>query len=129
MHRLVTPKRLPAWANEGYADFLASVIFRRTREDAERRALGLKYIREGGNVNALLDMTYDDDAWPGPGGVLYPIGALMIELMQRDKPKQFNAWVRAVKAGKDWEQALTEDFGVPRAQLVTTFVQYYMVND
>ncbi len=56
-------------------------------------------------------------------------GYLLVELMVRDRPGAFGAWVRAVKRGKPWEQALAEDFGVTRAQLVDTFVRYYRVND
>jgi len=59
----------------------------------------------------------------------YNIGYLMVELMIRDRPQAFGAWVNAIKDGKDWEEALVEDFGVSRAQLVETFVRFYRVND
>ena len=41
----------------------------------------------------------------------------------------FGAWVRAVKQGDDWQEALRNRYGVGRGRLVSTFVQYYMVND
>jgi hypothetical protein len=129
MHRYITPRRLPAWANEGIADYLASVLFRNSPVDFSRRRRGLEFIRSGGDVDAILDWRYADGSWPGPETVGYDVGYLLIELMIRDRPAPFEAWVRAIKRGKPWEQALEEDFGVTRAQLVETFVRYYRVND
>ncbi len=57
------------------------------------------------------------------------VGFLLIELMIRENRAGFGAWVRAVKQGDDWSQALRDRFGVSRSRLVGTFVQYYLVND
>ena len=57
------------------------------------------------------------------------MGSLLVELMIDQRPTAFGPWVDAVKYGKGWEPALAEDYGVPRAQLVETFVQFYRVND
>lgn len=129
MHRYRTPHRLSTWANEGLADYFASVLFRNTRLDSERRRAAVGFIRRGGDIDGVLDMSYGEKA-PGPRDRLgYAVGALVIEVMIREQPDRFARWVNAVKDGKDWEKALTEDFGVPRAALVETVKRYYTMND
>lgn len=129
MHRYRTPVRMPTWANEGFADYLAATTFEHSPIDLDRRRLGLEFVREGGNVDAVLDLSYQDGSWPGPGSIGYGVGYLLVELMIRDRSRRFGDWVNAIKAGKDWQQALVEDFGVERATLIERFVQFYLVND
>jgi hypothetical protein len=127
MHRYRTPRRLPPWAHEGLAEYVAAdVVHGAAMTDARRHALG--FVRGDGNVNAVLDLTYDD-GWPDPANLGAAVGALFVELMISQRPETFRSWVVAVKHGKDWEQALAEDYGVPRPQLIDTVVQYYRVNN
>lgn len=129
MHRFLTPKRLPTWANEGFADYLASVSFSNSPVDRNRRQSALKFVRNGGDVAAVLNMSYLDETWPGPDSVGYPVSYLLVSLMIMDRPRRFGDWVKAVKHGKDWRQALVEDFGVDEKTLIDRFVRYYRVND
>jgi hypothetical protein len=127
MHRFRTPRRLPPWANEGLADYVAGRVASPPARD-EQRSRGLRYIREGGDVGAVLDHRYGD-AQRAPNEMTAALGALLVELMVAQRPSSFGPWVDAVKYGKDWETALAEDYGVPRPALVETFVRYYRVND
>lgn len=129
LHRFGTAKRLPAWANEGFAEHLVAELVKADSPDSAIRRAGLQFIRGGGNVQAVLDLRYADDTWPGPNDIGRAVGFLLIELMIRENPAGFGAWVRAVKQGADWPQALRDRFGVSRRRLVGTFVQYYLVND
>jgi len=129
MHRYRTPFRLPMWANEGLADYYASVLFRNSPLDLERRRGAVGFIRSGGNVDGVLDMSYKDEIPSQRGSLGSAIGALVIEVMIREQPARFARWVSAVKEGKDWEKALAEDFGIPRRALVQTVGRYYMMND
>ncbi|MHC4415385.1 MAG: hypothetical protein ACYS0G_08890 [Planctomycetota bacterium] len=129
MHRYQTPRRLPAWANEGFAEYVAARISDESQGSQERRRQALAFIRANGNVQVVLDMTYADRSRPGSEEVRDTVGSLLVELMIAENPAGFVAWIKAVKGGKDWETALTEDFGVPRGRLVETFVRYYRVND
>jgi hypothetical protein len=129
MHRYRSPHRLPAWANEGLADYYSSVLFRNTTVDRERRAASVAFIRRGGDVDDVLNMSYDDEMPPQQRRLAVAVGALVIEVMIREQPERFARWVDAVKEGIDWEKALGEEFGVPRAALVETVVRYYQVND
>jgi hypothetical protein len=128
MHRFRTPRRLPTWANEGFADYVASILFRGSPVDSERRRQGLRWVRAGGDVNSVLSMEYDG-SWPGPGGIGYSVGYLLVELMIRERPRAFGQWVHAIKDGKEWEKALIEEFGATRDQLVEIFTRFYLVND
>ncbi len=129
MHRYRTPLRLPTWANEGFADYLADTLFRNSPIGAIRRSFGLDYVRRGRVVDPYLDMDYGDPEWPGPDSIGYSLGYMLVDLMIRDRPEAFRAWVDAIKDGKPWEQALEEDFGVTREKLVESFVRFYKVND
>ncbi len=129
LHRFGTPKRLPAWANEGLAEYLVAASVKADQVDDALRREALQFIRSGGNVQAVLDLNYADDTWPGPNEIGRAVGFLLIELMIRENRAGFSAWVRAVKRGDDWEEALRNRYGVARSRLVNTFVQYYMVND
>ncbi|MDY7109782.1 MAG: hypothetical protein SYC29_14195, partial [Planctomycetota bacterium] len=129
MHRHRTPRRLPAWANEGIAEYYSSVVFRNTTLDRERRGAAVSFIRRGGDVAGVLDMTYEEKMSPQRFRLASAVGALVIEVMIREQPERFAQWVSAVKEGIDWETSLAEDFGVPRAALVQTVTRYYMMND
>ena len=129
MHRYKTAARLPAWANEGFADHVAATLLDKSPFYERRRRAALQFVRNGGNVNAVLDLTYDHDSWLRPDSLGCCVGQLVIELMIRDNPRGFVKWVNAVKAGKDWQEAMKEDFGTSRRQLADTFTRYYMVND
>jgi len=52
-----------------------------------------------------------------------------VELMIREKPEAFLAWLNTVKDGEEWEKALATTYRTPRAALVETFVRFYKVND
>jgi hypothetical protein len=127
MHRFRTPRRLPPWANEGLADYVAAQEASAPAVEA-RRQRGLRFLRAGGDVAAQLDRSYDDES-PPPDDLNTAVGTLLIELMVGERPAAFGPFVDAVKYGKAWQDALAEDYGVPRAVLVETFVQYYRVND
>jgi len=129
LHRFGTPKRLPAWANEGLAEYLVAASVKADQVDEALRRDALQFIRGGGNVQAVLDLNYADDSWPGPNEIGRAVGFLLIELMIRENRAGFGAWVRSVKRGDDWQEALRERYGVGRNRLVGAFVQYYMVND
>jgi hypothetical protein len=129
LHRYSTPKRLPAWANDGIAVKLtADPKDGDSLDDLDRREAALEFIRADGSVEALLHAEYGEH-WPGPRMLGRGVGALLVELMVREKPKAFRTWVLAVKAGKDWKQALEENYGTSYPTLRNLFVQYYRVND
>jgi len=129
MHRYLTPVRLPTWANEGFAEYVASISFRQSPVDRGRREQALGFVRAGGDVGSILAMDYRDNTWPGPDSIGYSVSYLLVSLMIQDRPRNFGRWVQAVKQGKEWRQALVEDFGADGRTLIDRFVRYFQVND
>jgi hypothetical protein len=129
MHRYRAPRRLPPWANEGLAEYVTALAAPDSIVETQRRRRGIEFIRAGGNLGAILDAGYDAGAWANSDAIGPATGRLLVELMLRDRPQRFRAWVDAVKSGKGWEDALREDFGVTRDELVGVCGQWYRVND
>lgn len=126
LHRHLTPRRLPPWANEGLASYVAAQLAPGPWAEEERRR-AIAFVRGGGDVPGVLDATYAQ-GWPGPGAVGPALGTLLLELLIAERPEAFPRWVSAVKGGRNWVEALGEVYGPP-GRLVDTFVQYYRVND
>jgi hypothetical protein len=129
MHRYRTPRRLPAWANEGFADFIASTATDESPVTEQLRRQAIDFVRAGGNVNTMLDWSYGDEHWPGPERIANAVGYLLIDMMARAEPKRFARWVAKIKDGDDWETALQEQYGTDRGTLVNTFIRFYRVNN
>lgn len=128
MHRLVTPKRLPPWANEGLGGYAVSVLHRKSSADEAQRSAGLSYIREGGAVEPLLALSYED-GFPGPNAIGAHVGHLLVEFLHRQNPEAFVEWVGRVKRGEDWTEALRKAYRTPPQRIIETFIQYSKVND
>jgi hypothetical protein len=129
VHRCGTPVALPGWAGEGFADWVARECVPGSRVDASRRTTGLRFFRQGGNALDVMALDRADGSWPGPDAVGHPVGYLLVDLMIAERPAGFGAWVRAVKGGKPWRQALAEDFGADAAHLAASAARWYRVND
>ena len=76
-----------------------------------------------------MALSGQDGTWPGDNAIGYSVGYLLVDLMIADRPQKFGAWVKAVKGGKPWQQALAEDFGVDAARLALSASQWYRTND
>ena len=129
MHRVRSAKRLPAWANQGFAEYIVSKVIEDPTIDDRLRRPALDFIRSGGNVAAVVSLQYEDESFPGPYDIGNAIGYLLVDLMIREKPDGFRAWAQAIKKGSEWPEALREKFGSSPRTLVETFVQYYKVNN
>ncbi len=129
MHRYHSPRKLPAWANEGLALHVAEQVNQGSGLAAGRRREARAFVRAGGDVPAIMAMSYGEGGWPGPRAIGDAVGALLVEFMIAQRPLQFVAWVGAVKSGKEWVPALAEDYGVPLATLLETFSAWYRVNE
>ncbi len=129
MHRFISPVRLPTWADEGFAEYVAGRSFQGSPVDSNRRPQGLHFIRNGGDLSAVIEMSYQDGTWPGDQAVGYAVGYLLCTTMIQENPRGFADWVRAVKAGKNWRQALEDEYGVSVDRLVRYVRQRHLTND
>jgi hypothetical protein len=127
MHRYGTPERLPIWAEEGYAEYVAANSFDSSPVDQGRRGWGLRFIREG-NATAPY-FGGDPSSWPGPNAIGYSLGYMAVDLMIRQKGAAFGEWVKDVKTGVPWEQSLKRRFGTDAGAFAATIEDYYRRND
>ena len=129
MHRYGTPVRLPLWAEEGFAEYLAAHSFETSPVDAGRRPQGLGFIRSGQSTLPFLRSDGIDGVWPGSGAVGYSIGYLAVSLMIEQREGSFRDWVKDVKTGIPWEEALRRRFGTDSVQLARTIEDWYREHD
>jgi len=129
VHRYATAARLPDWANEGFAEWVAKVCVNRSPVDPNRRPQGLAFFRAGGDATKVMAMDGQKGTWPGDNAIGYSVGYLLVDLMIAERPKQFGAWVKAVKGGKEWQEALAKEFGMDTAALARAASAWYRTND
>lgn len=129
LHRLASPVRLPPWAHEGLVDWLVLSWAHTASIDKELRPPGLAFIRNGGSLEKVLGLTYEEGTWPGPDLSARAAGYLVVGLMMEQAPQRFQKFLAAVKAGKPWKQALEEDFGSKPAALLDSVRRHYRFND
>jgi len=125
MHRYGTPARLPIWAEEGYAEYVAAHSFESSPVDKGRRPQGLQFIREGNSTLPLLLSDGKDGVWPGDNAVGYAVGYLAVSLMIEQKGSAFGEWVKEVKAGVPWQDSLKKRFGTDAVKLAETIEGWY----
>lgn len=128
MHRYSTPARLPAWADEGFSDWVAA-RFQPGPVELARRAQAMQFIRSGGNIVTVLDMNYRDGSWPGQNALGYAVGYAIVDAMMREDARRFEAWLRKVKGGTPWEQALQEACGLSKQQLAANVARFFSTRD
>ena len=130
MHRYGSPSRLPSWADEGYAEYVAAESFPNSTTKGDRKPQGLQWIRSGTNdVQNVLRMNYEDGSWPGPDAIGYAIGYLTVDYLVQTNRQGFGEWVKDVKAGIPWEEALKKRFGWSITQLAQAVKARYRARD
>ncbi|MSR33982.1 MAG: hypothetical protein EXS12_04185 [Phycisphaerales bacterium] len=130
MHRYGSPARLPSWADEGYAEYVAAESFPNSTTKGDRKPQGLQWIRSGtNNVATVLEMNYENGSWPGDNAIGYAIGYLTVDLLMQTNRVGFGEWVKDVKSGIPWEEALVKRFGWNSAQLGRVVKSRYRARD
>ncbi|MEI8360410.1 MAG: hypothetical protein WCH13_18245, partial [Deltaproteobacteria bacterium] len=80
-------------------------------------------------VQNVLRMNYEDGSWPGPDAIGYAIGYLTVDYLVQTNRQGFGEWVKDVKAGLSWEEALQKRFGWSAAQLAQAVKVRYRARD
>jgi hypothetical protein len=129
MHCYRTPRRLPAWANEGLAEFVTGSVLKQSTVGMQRRQAALVLLRTGADATQVLLPDYSQASWVSGDGSAIPIASLMIELLFREQPGRTMQWINSVKDGDEWQGAFEKSLRMNFKALVTTATQYYKVND
>jgi len=128
MHRYGKPARLPIWAEEGYAEFVAARSFPSSPVDGNRRPQGIGFIRSGQSTLPFFQGDAANASWPGPNAEGYALGYLAICLMIDQRGNAFGEWVKDVKTGMPWEAALKAHFRCDAAGLAAIVEDWYRRN-
>ena len=130
MHRYGSPLRLPSWADEGYAEYLAAESFPNSTTKGDRKPQGLEWIRSGTHdVLDVIQMNYEDGSWPGADAIGYAIGYLTVDYLMQTNRQAFGEWVKDVKSGIPWEEAFKNRFGWNVKQLSQAVKARYRARD
>lgn len=119
MHRYRTSRTLPTWANEGLADYVAGFVVSSSNSPTLHWAWAKQFIMQGKNPRDIMRLTYRDGSWPNEYS--YPVSHMLVRFMLKHKPREFKAWIDAIKAGAPWEKALETHFGVSADVLAQGF--------
>lgn len=124
MYRYRSSARLPTWANEGLADFIAGHLVRFSNEPSQHWQDARNFVARGGDVGRVLELNYRDGSWPTDTS--YQVSHMLVRFMLKHKPRAFKLWIDAIKEGAEWRLALEEQFNVTPDRLAQGFVQDIM---
>lgn len=129
LHRHISPVRLPAWANEGLAEWAAGQLRPEPADLVRRREIVQAAMRSGVPIAPVFDQGYGSPPWENGNMPAAAIGRLAIELMLAERVQGFREWVRQVKHGTPWPEALGTAFGTPPRTFVDAVWRHYQTND
>jgi hypothetical protein len=114
-HRYKSPERLPAWLDEGIADWsaMAAVPVNKAARGRVRDAV----------LMARKTRSLGGDFFTSPriSGLQYGIAAGMVDFMLRSNPKAFGTMIDGIKSGEAWEDALKQSYGVTPPELAARY--------
>jgi len=110
LHRYRTGHRVPSWANEGLAEYIAAELVPRATSPRYRYDKAKELLGEGGH-KAFFENRHIQ---PAQYHLAYIITAYMIA----QNKTGYVDFIRAVKGGMPWPEALTEKFGAGHEKIL-----------
>ena len=126
MHRMSSPRRPPAWFNEGLAHAFA--WWRSSPSQQPWRAEAIAYLRQPGVAESLLSRPYAPGHWTLDGVDTAAAGLVVARLLE-EQPAQIADWIRRIKRGEQVEDAYKEAMGVMPSESMARHLRYWMLND
>lgn len=108
MHRYKSRYRLPTWANEGLADFMAATLVTEYDEGRRHWTKAREFVLNGGDPGDIMAQSYRDGSWPNDYS--YPVSHMIVRFMIKHKATEFRAWIEDIKDGRNWVEAMAERF-------------------
>jgi hypothetical protein len=103
LHRYESPARIPSWANEGLAEWIASELVPRPNRRKEVRNIAKTFLLRNQGVAALFEAEHIE-AWQ------YPVAEMLTTFMIERNKSGYVGFIKAVKDGTAWEEALNAAF-------------------
>jgi len=129
MHRFVSPGRLPPWAHEGLAEYMAQRVIDESPIHEGLRDEALRLVRSGHATHEWLAMDWRDGTWRGREERGYAVCHLLVDYLINVSGGSFAAFARSCKSGTAWHEALATHFGGDPAAFIDAFTRFYRVND
>ncbi|HVZ94296.1 MAG TPA: collagenase, partial [Phycisphaerales bacterium] len=121
MYRYKTPAHLPAWANEGLANFIAGQLCTNANQGSEDFQHAHQFAVQNKDPMKVVRQSYENGTWFDDDS--YPLSHMMVRYLVRRDQKAFKNWIDDIKAGKAWEVAMLSRFGQPVGKLMEDFSQ------
>lgn len=128
LHQAHSGAALPSWVTDGFAVWLARGSELGGTLDRSLRPVALQALRGGSDVRPIL-VPSADAAWSGPETVRLAVSYLAVDFVIAERPRQFGAWIAAMKAGRSLDDASRSALGSGATQLMQAVVNWYRTND
>lgn len=129
LHRYVSATRLPAWANEGFADWLVAA-YRPTKSlDGALRRTGLTSVRTAGGFGHAAAIAYVPHTWPFRDAASRGEAYVLASYFAEHHGEAFLAFVKSAKAGEPWQGAFAQAFKAPLERMLDAAWDFHRVND
>jgi hypothetical protein len=129
LHAHISAGRLPAWAHEGFADWLVA-SYRPTKSlDQSLRRSGLAQVRGPIGFGRALRCEYGPGEWPFPDEATRGAAYVFTSYLAERHPAEFLSFLTIVKGGEPWQSAFERAFKMPLERMVATAYEYHRVND
>lgn len=119
VYRYKSPASLPTWANEGFADLIASEVIRELDEGNRHWNHARQFANQKKRALDVMNQSYADGTWFNDDS--YPISHMIVRLMIKTKPRQFKEWIDDIKLGIDWRKSMAERMNATPEQLSERF--------
>ncbi|MEM8834985.1 MAG: hypothetical protein AAGD00_04100 [Planctomycetota bacterium] len=119
MHRYRSPHRLPTWADEGLADYVAGHLTPVSQEPQRHWTVAQRYVNNGGSPMEIMNQTYRDGTWFNQYS--YPVSHMLVRFMLKHEPRAFKLWIDDIKRGEDWKASMADRFNVDPPTLAQGF--------
>jgi hypothetical protein len=129
MHRFVSPRRLPPWAHEGLAEYMAQQVIDESPIHEGLRDEALRLVRGGLPTREWLAMDWRDGSWRGREERGYEVCHLVVDYLINVSGGSFAGFTRSCKSGTAWQEAFATHFGGDVAAFLDAFTRFYRVND
>ncbi|HBS29826.1 MAG TPA: hypothetical protein DEB06_10350 [Phycisphaerales bacterium] len=121
MYRYRSPARLPTWANEGLADYIAALLVPHSTAPQDDWQHTREFVRQKRSALDIMKQNYADRSWPTDDS--YPVSHMLVRFMLKHKPRAFKEWLDDIKGGTDPTAALQSRFNVTPERLAQGFAQ------
>lgn len=119
MYRYRSPGRLPTWADEGLADYVAGWLTPASQEPREHWEHCRAFVRDAKDPREIMAQSYADGSWYTRDS--YPVSHMLVRFMLKYRPRQFKQWIDDIKSGVEWRVSMGERFGITPDELAEGF--------